>query len=294
MVKCELCGKSGLKMLNVHLTKVHQMTVAEYADSFPGASLGRLSACEHCGSKTTRRKFCSSSCRTSWHSVRLTEANVARDDVDSVECQLCHRQFRLITNSHLKKSHGVTPEEYLTQFPGARLYSAEMGQRYQETRFRVEKPECQYPECSNLVTQSHNKHCSYSCASKHLHMLNPDRQRGLNNPQATDGMHSLEKAQKRAARERDQHLCRRCGKAVRGKSAHVHHKIPKQMFEDLERAHRLDNLVTVCPPCHKTIEWALIRELYRRALKLDELAQNHSDHVSLPQFVENQFTGGGY
>jgi hypothetical protein len=43
-----------------------------------------------------------------------------------VVCQICQCEFSLITNSHLKKIHNTTPDEYLINFPGAVLYYKEM------------------------------------------------------------------------------------------------------------------------------------------------------------------------
>lgn len=40
-----------------------------------------------------------------------------------VKCNLCERLFKSITNSHLKKAHGIDLEDYLDQFPGATLIS---------------------------------------------------------------------------------------------------------------------------------------------------------------------------
>ena len=41
---------------------------------------------------------------------------------DHVECKICNRKMKLISNSHLK-SHGMTPSEYLIMFPNEKLIS---------------------------------------------------------------------------------------------------------------------------------------------------------------------------
>lgn len=60
-------------------------------------------------------------------------------------------------------------------------------------------------------------------------------------------------AQRRKARARDGR-CVRCGKT--GCPLPVHHKIPIRLWADKEAANDLDNLVTLCHSCHRTVEAA--------------------------------------
>lgn len=69
------------------------------------------------------------------------------------------------------------------------------------------------------------------------------------------GPHWLEK--NRLARERDNYRCQICGSSqethlqVYAQPLHVHHIISLRQFgEDFGLAHDLDNLVTLCIPCH--------------------------------------------
>jgi DEAD/DEAH box helicase domain-containing protein len=61
-------------------------------------------------------------------------------------------------------------------------------------------------------------------------------------------------------RARDGFRCQMCGRPETTRQHHVHHKIPFRMFRDAagkiqrEQANRLDNLVTLCPECHKKAE----------------------------------------
>ncbi len=61
-----------------------------------------------------------------------------------------------------------------------------------------------------------------------------------------------------AARQRDDHTCQNCGLPEDGRSHDVHHKIPFRAFEDFSEANRLENLVTLCPTCHRRAE-AVVR-----------------------------------
>ncbi|HEX7588898.1 MAG TPA: DEAD/DEAH box helicase [Anaerolineae bacterium] len=58
-------------------------------------------------------------------------------------------------------------------------------------------------------------------------------------------------------RARDGYRCQSCGTAENGKAHHVHHKTPFRAFASREQANQLDNLVTLCPNCHRRAEQAV-------------------------------------
>ncbi len=74
-----------------------------------------------------------------------------------------------------------------------------------------------------------------------------------------DGRPSMLRSQKEAVLVRDKRKCRVCGSVGR---LHVHHIKTK--------SHRKSNLMTVCPPCHKSLD------TYRR--------KNIKDYVPYAQF----------
>jgi DEAD/DEAH box helicase domain-containing protein len=57
--------------------------------------------------------------------------------------------------------------------------------------------------------------------------------------------------------ERDQHRCQICGALEINAPHHVHHKKPFRTFPSAEAANQLENLITVCPSCHRKIEQAV-------------------------------------
>jgi DEAD/DEAH box helicase domain-containing protein len=63
--------------------------------------------------------------------------------------------------------------------------------------------------------------------------------------------------QRDLARARDGFRCQVCGAPEIEKSHHVHHKIPFRMFESVEQANQLSNLITLCNACHKRVETAV-------------------------------------
>lgn len=48
-----------------------------------------------------------------------------------IECKLCHKFYKSITNTHLKKAHAITSSEYLKMFPES-IMSSMQGMTYEE------------------------------------------------------------------------------------------------------------------------------------------------------------------
>jgi len=63
-------------------------------------------------------------------------------------------------------------------------------------------------------------------------------------------------SQRHKARERDMYICQRCGitEAELGQELDVHHIKPRRLFDDYELMNELDNLICLCPSCHKFVE----------------------------------------
>ncbi len=60
--------------------------------------------------------------------------------------------------------------------------------------------------------------------------------------------------QRLAALERDQYRCQSCGVSAEHTQLHVHHKEPLRAFSSYLEANRLENLVSLCPSCHRRAE----------------------------------------
>jgi DEAD/DEAH box helicase domain-containing protein len=63
--------------------------------------------------------------------------------------------------------------------------------------------------------------------------------------------------QRDLSRARDGFRCQICGTPEGDKAHHVHHKIPFRMFETVEQANQLANLITLCNSCHRKVETAV-------------------------------------
>ncbi|MBI4786156.1 MAG: DEAD/DEAH box helicase [Chloroflexi bacterium] len=58
-------------------------------------------------------------------------------------------------------------------------------------------------------------------------------------------------------RARDRYRCQGCGAPEGRAQHHVHHKIPFRAFASADQANQLENLVTLCPNCHRRAETAV-------------------------------------
>jgi len=70
---------------------------------------------------------------------------------------------------------------------------------------------------------------------------------------------------RRQALERDNHECVVCGTTSEelGRNPDVHHIVPVRLFEadgnrEKAEAHALDNVVSLCPACHRKAEFGKI------------------------------------
>jgi DEAD/DEAH box helicase domain-containing protein len=65
------------------------------------------------------------------------------------------------------------------------------------------------------------------------------------------------KQQRDRARTRDEFRCQVCGREEGERQHHVHHKTPFRQFDSYLSANQLENLVTLCPSCHRRVESAV-------------------------------------
>lgn len=103
------------------------------------------------------------------------------------------------------------------------------------------------------------KFCSTGCVNQFYHT-------GPDNAQYIDGRDGKRSygpnwsEQRKKALKRDYHRCRVCNlsddecQKEYGCELSVHHQTPRRYFEDTKEANRLRNLISVCPPCHMSLE----------------------------------------
>lgn len=59
---------------------------------------------------------------------------------------------------------------------------------------------------------------------------------------------------RKLVRARDSYRCQICGAQEANRSFDVHHKIPFRMIQIRDQANALENLITLCPRCHRRVE----------------------------------------
>jgi DEAD/DEAH box helicase domain-containing protein len=103
--------------------------------------------------------------------------------------------------------------------------------------------------------------------------------------------------QRRLALLRDNFTCKVCGSPERGRPHHVHHKKAFRTFTSYEDANLLDNLITLCPNCHKRVEIHIHMRSGLAGLSyvLHNLSPLHlmCDQGDLGMFAEPQSTFAG-
>jgi 5-methylcytosine-specific restriction endonuclease McrA len=167
------------------------------------------------------------------------------------KCEVCGSEFRT------KKSHYERRRTCARECLGV-LYKTELvGER--NPNFRQAKVVTNCPVCGkeflHFPSMGHRVHCSKECSAKtkSINFVGP------NNPQWTGGDKHYGPnwyMQSDLARLRDDYLCKVCGQNEQaiGRKMDVHHIKPFRLFSDAEEANALDNLISLCPGCHRNEE----------------------------------------
>lgn len=125
---------------------------------------------------------------------------------------------------------------------------------------------CEHCSTSFRTTKNNYKSremdfCSRNCYGKWL----SKNRKGENHPNYSGGYDYPYNGSWNRVRElaikRDYEKCRMCRLTRKecqkqyDRNLHVHHKIPTSYFDDVEEAHVLHNLITLCPDCHDYVEY---------------------------------------
>jgi 5-methylcytosine-specific restriction endonuclease McrA len=216
-----------------------------YRKGHSGAGTLVSTACAECGAAITVARWRLDRFRFVTCSQRCNGAQRARLAQADLTCDHCGTTFRVKASS----KQGARTFCSLACFGAANSAALRV-------RVSVECAGCAAPL---LVHPSRARvngrfYCGTTCRARHII--------GPNNPSYTSGIGRKReyaanwKSQRRAAVLRDGARCRVCGaRPARQRDLHVHHLIAARTFGgDWERANALDNLVTLCMPCHYLVE----------------------------------------
>lgn len=256
--------------------------------------------CKICGNKFIAKGkarhsvFCSDKCRNKRHNIIK-------------KCEICGKEF--FADKTTKTCSKECTSEYIARNKRVYMICNICGKTYWVHKSRENKSKFCSMECyreSRRTGQKHNcvcsnkncnntfykapslqkKHkwnfCSYECMgvvyrkSGAFSGENAPAYVGLygNRKKKYYGPNWLE--QRRKVRERDNYTCQLCGitEEEYGKELSVHHKIPFVIFVNYEEANDLDNLESLCEPCHRIVHSgdnhpSKFREIYN--YKVEEL-----------------------
>lgn len=235
---CPTCGKSLAteRGMRQHHAKVHD-------EPLPNRT------CSGCGAEfydpKARREYCDDC------NPNAGEHNGNwRDAAESAACDRCGREFAyypsdkkgVYCSTCVESAEGALPSDESSSDGRLDASCEHCGES-----LRV------YP--SRLEGDGHGVFCDRSCHGSWLaeNVVGPDHhQLEGGDIEYGDGWWQV----RRQARERDDHTCRNCGttRADLERNLDVHHIDPVRSFTDPADAHTLDNVVTLCRPCHRRIE----------------------------------------
>lgn len=225
-------------------------------------------ACEECGREVLRRKdqlakyghhFCSVECRGKFIGRQTRgEANPRfnPNKFVAVTCTACGIEFQ---REQWRANRGAT-----NQFCSGRC-RMDFSKRDRHPRWAGGRVEVKCRECGAAVLRDphrarggRNQFCGRECQARFYSRTT----RGENSPHWKGGGWLTRdygpnwRHQCRLARKRDGHKCVLCGATAAdlGKQPCVHHITPFRLCPSWREANRLDNLICLCPSCHKRHE----------------------------------------
>ncbi|WP_121742567.1 HNH endonuclease [Natronorubrum halophilum] len=244
---CPTCGKSlateqGMRQ---HHTKVH-------GDPLPNRT------CKGCESEfydpKSRRKFCEEcNPNAGKHNGNWSDAS------ETATCTSCGDSFSYYPSNKdgtycpecVRSADGLLPEN--PSDPGERVA---VTCQYCETGLEVVP--------SRAIDRRYSVFCTLECYGEWLseNVVGPDHH------QWEGGSITYGKRWwriRRQALERDEYECQHCGvdKDELDRNPDVHHLKPVRSFEQPEKAHSMENVITLCRRCHRRAEAGTIAVLSR-------------------------------
>lgn len=114
-VTCKICEKDFKIVTSAHL-KNHNISIAEYKARY---------------GKETVSEFV----LYNWKMKRTkNEPKEILDESNAVQCAIC-QEFHRALNLHLRFKHSISPEQYLLNFPDAKLYSEHIKNKMKQNSF---------------------------------------------------------------------------------------------------------------------------------------------------------------
>lgn len=281
---CPVCGKSY--SIDANREKHGRGKTCSYncgrklaAQKLRGPKLLTQFACEQCGKVTEcqpylakGKRFCGMECSSASQRKRLSKPCARcgkmieyapwREDV--IYCsRACHNPKAYITCEQCGKQKKVSPSGIGGRNFCSRRCSGKWGHAHEMPGIRQKRTTLHCDTCGKEFDRQNNavgknNYCSEQC----FYIAHQTTMAGERNPAWRGGFDpyygSNWNQQRRRARARDNHKCVRCGisEDTLHCKLHVHHIMPLRTFNrDFRQSNALSNLISLCPSCHKHIEW---------------------------------------
>jgi len=231
---CPTCGKSlaSERGMRQHHTKV-------YGDPLPNRT------CKECGKEFYDPKARRTYCEDCYTGAGKQNGNW-KGAKEQAECEICGSEFEYYPSD----KNGVYCSECVAEaeeFLGTPSYA---GEEFPRTDRECEQCGVVFFVLNTTLQREPCRFCSQDClydwmSSELYEGECPD------NPYRGDWW-----SVRRDARQRDDCECQICGRDEDdlGRKPDVHHITPIRKFEHPQDAHELDNVITLCPLCHRNVE----------------------------------------
>jgi len=208
--------------------------------------------CKECGRKFQgeEKKYCSKECL---YKARSNNANPNKKIIYT--CKHCGKEFLDWKYRNKIYCSRQCQNTSIAKCPKPSLKKPES---FVERSCKICGNKFKIHQCQLTRDRGMGSYCSNDCRGQALSF----NRRGENNTNWKGGAPSYRgpnwNRQARKARKRDNYICQVCQKS--GKNDHarieVHHIIPYRLFDgDYESANQLSNLISLCAPCHHSVEY---------------------------------------
>jgi hypothetical protein len=265
---CPTCEKEfeSRRGLGVHHSSVHD-------EQLPNRQCNECKTQFH---SEYEKKYCSKSCRKKGVSYTGADNPNYRGGKESTECELCGDPFKYYPSEKegLYCSDCVETREWREQPP----LDGKNNPRWKGGELKLECAACggtvwRYPSDVTGEVTVCDRECLSDCLSTEFTGDGHPNWKGGDTGNYGPGWNRV----RRNALERDDYECVVCGatKADIGRNPDVHHIVPVRVFaatDGYEKtdAHELENVVSLCLPCHRKADFGHIsRESLRDEIRVD-------------------------
>jgi hypothetical protein len=253
MYSCSTCGQDfdSRRGLGVHHSRVHD-------EQLPNRTCDRCGESFYCDYE---RKYCSDDCHDATISFEGESNPNYCDGKEGTTCELCEREFEYYPS----EKEGLYCSECVenASWRDPPVISGSDHPRWNGGKLTLSCDVCdatveRYPSGVTGEATLCSRDCFEAWLSDEFTGEGHPNWRGGGNEAYGSGWQPV----RERALERDGHACVVCGTDAEelGRNPDVHHLVPVRVFVEspvltIDDAHTLDNVVSLCPSCHRRAEF---------------------------------------